>query len=510
MASLWGNKSKSAIKPVPAKIRIQREPVAKKPEPLPSKLASTLRHQQSPRSRDSSARASPSISRAKSCTATPPSEDYDSSSRLQPPKRKAVRQKSPSNKPIQWDDSDDDETTSGEETVNKRHKSSKRAVDLNRRLRSEKGFSEDDDGVFSMIHAADIAVSGKGSRTVAEDIIVELKYPSASSQRERYDLHFGKDKIDSTQEILDVAKIVTDVYLTKEQAEPFLDPNQGFIRQLEKAKNLLSKDTLNKELLNGFKIAVDRYNSQIETLRKDGALARNLDDRHHLPFDMVRLILRQVYDRAVSPKVDILRRYQNGSDNVYGELLPSLISSVLAETGLQSNQTFVDLGSGVGSVVLQAALEFGSESWGCEMMENACKLADAQHKEFSARCRLWGIETGEVHLERGDFLENEKIKGIMKRADVILVNNQAFTSDLNQKLIDLFLDLKDGCKIISLKSFVPHGHQITPRNISNPVNVLDVKAGRYYAKSVSWTDAGGSYFIATKDATRLRKFSERR
>lgn len=70
--------------------------------------------------------------------------------------------------------------------MNKRVKTLKRPVDLNRRLRSEKGFSEDDDGVYSMIHAADIAVTGKGSRTVAEDIIVELKYPSAASQRERY------------------------------------------------------------------------------------------------------------------------------------------------------------------------------------------------------------------------------------------------------------------------------------------------------------------------------------
>ncbi|CRK42863.1 hypothetical protein BN1723_019062, partial [Verticillium longisporum] len=37
---------------------------------------------------------------------------------------------------------------------------------------------------------------------------------------------------------------------------------------------------------------------------------------------------------------------------------------------------------------------------------------------------------------------------------VVLVNNQAFTPQLNDKLVSLFLDLKKGCKIVSLKSFL--------------------------------------------------------
>ncbi len=303
---------------------------------------------------------------------------------------------------------------------------------------------------------------------------------------------------------------MADVYLTDEQKKVFNDPNSGLIRQLEKAKNLLSstRDVTNKALLDGFKNAVDNYNSTIDGLIKDGAVAANLDAMHHVPLKMVECILRQVYDRAVSPKVELLKHYENGTDNIYGELKPRFVCEALAEAGLKSDQVFVDLGSGVGNVVLQAALEFGCESWGCEMMENACKLADAQQKEFGARCRLWGIRTGRVRLERGDFLENGEIQKTMRRADVILVNNQAFTPQLNQNLTDLFLDLKDGCKIVSLKSFVPHGHQITSRNLSNPVNLLDVWEGEYHSGSVSWTDAGGNYFIAKKDEKRLKAFAE--
>ena len=76
----------------------------------------------------------------------------------------------------------------------------------------------------------------------------------------------------------------------------------------------------------------------------------------------------------------------------------------------------VDLGSGVGNVVLQAALEIGCESWGCEMMPNACTLADLQQAEFKARCRLWGITPGKTRLVQGDFLTEQSIIEVLKRA----------------------------------------------------------------------------------------------
>lgn len=261
-----------------------------------------------------------------------------------------------------------------------------------------------------------------------------------------------------------------------------------------------------KVLLNDFKKAVGEYNEAINELRKQGALQKNLENKHHLPFTMIKLMLGQVYDRAVSPRVDLLKQYEHGTDNVYGELLPKLVTQVLHETGLRSDQVFVDLGSGVGNVALQAALEFGSESWGCEMMENACTLADAQKAEFAARCRLWGIAPGRVFLEKGDFLENQKIHAAMKRADVILVNNEVFLPALNQSLIDLFLDLKDGCQIVSLKPFVPPYHVTTDRNDNDPINNLKViKMGEFAgAEYVSWSnkDTGGKYYITEKDSTR--------
>lgn len=308
------------------------------------------------------------------------------------------------------------------------------------------------------------------------------------------------DEFRPVDDIVQVIETVSDNYIPSEEADQFNDETTGIKRRLRRALAVTSETQ--------FREAVDDYNKAIQRLRTNGSLAKHLDATQGLGLPWVERILTQIYSRTVSPQVESLRQYENGTDNVYGELLPRFISTIFKETKLKSRQVFVDLGSGVGNVVLQAALEVGCESWGCEMMSNACDLADLQQSEFKARCRLWGIAPGKTHLVRGDFLEQESITSVLKRADVVLINNQAFTPQLNNELINHFLDMKEGCKIVSLKSFVPAGHKIQSRNLNSPINLLKVEQKNYWSNNVSWTDVGGTYFIATKDSSRLKAFIE--
>lgn len=318
----------------------------------------------------------------------------------------------------------------------------------------------------------------------------------------RYDLVVPRenDGFRPIDDIVQVIETVSDNYIPEDDSEEFNNETTGIRRRLRRALAVVSETQ--------FKDAVNDYNEAIERLRANGSLAKRLDTTHRMVLPWVERMLTQIYARTVSPRVESLRQYENGTDNVYGELLPRFISNIFKETKLKSGQVFVDLGSGVGNVVLQAALEIGCESWGCEMMSNACDLADLQQAEFKARCRLWGIAPGKTHLVRGDFLEQQSIVDVLKRADVILINNQAFTPQLNNELINHFLDMKEGCKIVSLKSFVPAGHKIQSRNLNSPINLLKVQQKNYWSNSVSWTDVGGTYFIATKDSARLKAFTE--
>lgn len=298
----------------------------------------------------------------------------------------------------------------------------------------------------------------------------------------------GRDKLNVFKDITKVVYNVQESFLTLAQAE-----EHGFkdiVRQLERNSN---SQYLN---LAGYKAAIERYNAAVLHLLKTGAIAATIDKQHELSENLINHILTQVYDRVVTPKVDILKKYENGSDNVYGEMNRSFVRQALCQNlQMKSDQVFVDLGSGVGNVTLQTALEIGCESWGCEMMDGPAELAKAQHSEFRARCKLWGIQPGRIRFVHGDFTKEESIKDVLKRADVVLANNFAFTPQLNDTLKIMFLDLKEGCKLVSLKNFVSSSAYHT-NDIAT--QILDVEKYQWPEKGVSWTDRQGDYFIATK------------
>lgn len=250
------------------------------------------------------------------------------------------------------------------------------------------------------------------------------------------------------------------------------------------------------------------YNRVIAHLRSTGALATNISAMPGLRLDVWDVILKQAYERKVGPHVDELRKYESWSDNVYGELRPPFVSDILHLTSLGPSKTLVDLGSGVGNCVVQAALESGCAAVGFENMPTASKLASEQREEVVRRSRgLWGVEPGRIEVFEADFTTDPRVGEWLRQADVLLVNNQVFTPKLNEKLSLLFLDLKDGCLIVSLKPFVPPDFRLTGRTADSPHAVLDQGKGRMYARnSVSWTGEGGTFYIAKVDRNRVARY----
>lgn len=445
-------------------------------------------------------------------------------------RRTSVKRGSPATHtpPTPMFDEDDDEGESDSDdlkaTAAKRRKLNNGvAVDTARVIYDEEALKKTTVDISKMVQAADIAHEGATSNkshgmtftkyftTEIEDGValphnVKFQYPSLCP-RESYDLVSPKERDEFTpiDEMLRVMTTVSTYFLSNPSDSSFIsDPTSGLL--------LLLRRSLKRDKLSDFLDLISKYNTFLHNLVTSGRIFNTLSSSHltsPLPLPLVEQILTQTYSRTVSLSVSSLRQYENGTDNVYGELLPRFISNIFRETRLTSTQVFVDLGSGVGNVVLQAALEIGCESWGCEMMPNASSLADLQAHEFTSRCHLWSLRPGPIHLEAGDFLTNSPILATLRRADVILINNQAFTPSLNDKLIMHFLDLKEGCQIVSLKSFVPAGHKIMARNVDSPVNLLRDRELRYFSDSVSWTDAPGTYHIARKSRKGLEEFLKR-
>ncbi|KAL2271495.1 hypothetical protein VTJ83DRAFT_866 [Remersonia thermophila] len=489
--SIFNQKSKFRVQ---TEVRKIKQPVEKKPKPTTTPRASSLQPPSTSSAR-STPRASPipphvqapkrktSPDVSKPCSSPPRKRRQPASARASPAAATPLSDSEPG--------SDDDDDWRERLDPNKRAKRARTVEDPDRRLRHPRLWSgRGGDERPAIVHAADVASLKDKCQPVMklarDEVGVQLRYPG-SKHMERYELVWGKDKIDGALDIMKVVRFVASTYLTNEQAKPFLDQDTGIHRRLEKSKN--TQDG------RGFKAALEEYNSRILALQEQGVIARNIDSMRGIPPELVEFILDQVYDRTVAPKVDLLTKYENGTDNVYGELLHPFVTDIFDRTKLSSGKVFVDLGSGAGSVTLQAALERGCESWGCEVMENACNLAEAQQREFAERCRLWGLSSGSVHLERGDFRKNEGTLEALKRADVVLVNNQAFTSQLNDHLVNMFLDLKVGCKIVSLKTFV-HDNKIAENDVAS--SILEVEHLTYPEGYVSWTGAGGTFCISTR------------
>lgn len=213
-----------------------------------------------------------------------------------------------------------------------------------------------------------------------------------------------------------------------------------------------------------------------------------------IPKQVLMRILDENYQRCVGPNISKLRKYEAFSSKVYGELMPSLIHEILSlppvSANLSRNPTkslFIDLGSGVGNVVVQAALQTGCHAYGIELVKGPADVAREMVVQFKNRCRMWGVGCGEIEVDEGDMLESSRVGELMKEADVVLVDNKVFEESckysllrvfclsltpyfvVNEALRPKFLDLKEGAIVVSLKPFVSSMNglnaRVTERNV---------------------------------------------
>ncbi|KAF9261890.1 DOT1-domain-containing protein [Marasmius fiardii PR-910] len=236
-----------------------------------------------------------------------------------------------------------------------------------------------------------------------------------------------------------------------------------------------------------------------------------------LPHKVLMRIIEENYQRCVGPNVQSLRRYEAFTSAVYGELMPSLVHEIVQLTKLNENSLFLDLGSGVGNVVVQASLQTGCRSYGVELMPAPAKVAKEMVEQFRIRCRMWGVRVGEIEVEEGDMLNSPKVDQLIKEADVVLVDNKVFEESLNEALKPKFLDLKEGAIVISLAPFAPVNARVTERNVpACPKQVDDITSAifevterPYYPGAVSWGNGGGQYYVHRVDRLGYAEVRER-
>ena len=100
---------------------------------------------------------------------------------------------------------------------------------------------------------------------------------------------------------------------------------------------------------NGLINLVQEYNLWLAELKP---LDKNVESR--ASNGLIKYLMYLIYNRAILDP-DKLNHYEPFSPEVYGETSFDLIDSLLSRVPLNSNDVFMDLGSGVGNVVLHVA-----------------------------------------------------------------------------------------------------------------------------------------------------------
>jgi [histone H3]-lysine79 N-trimethyltransferase len=157
-------------------------------------------------------------------------------------------------------------------------------------------------------------------------------------------------------------------------------------------------------------------------------------------------IVEETYQRTVGPRTHELNHYQAFSDTVYGELMPSLVSRLLSLTRARPGMLLIDLGSGVGNVVLQAALQSGCSAFGVEVMEKPAEMACEQRAQMMMRAQMWGVRMGDVELEHANMLDSARVNELMACADVVFINNKVFGESCTSSLPSFVLQT-DRCAL---------------------------------------------------------------
>jgi hypothetical protein len=133
----------------------------------------------------------------------------------------------------------------------------------------------------------------------------------------------------------------------------------------------------------------------------------------------------------------------------YGELTEISIAELLDVVEPQSGEIFYDLGSGAGKPVLWASVLYDwHKCCGIELIKGLCELSQKQAEKLINNHKVHNIllnKTFNIQFVNENFLNVD-----FSDANVILANATAYTPDLWSKIIEKFLTLAPGARIMVL------------------------------------------------------------
>uniref|UniRef100_A0A6U5ME90 Histone-lysine N-methyltransferase, H3 lysine-79 specific n=1 Tax=Corethron hystrix TaxID=216773 RepID=A0A6U5ME90_9STRA len=216
----------------------------------------------------------------------------------------------------------------------------------------------------------------------------------------------------------------------------------------------------------------------------------------------------------------VIASFQNRAQ--YGRFLPQATEEIFKVIGLDRDKTFLDIGSGIGLVVFQAAMTRGCKSRGLELMEGRMKVAKNLHSKLKESILQVdsAVDANKiqnlVELRNGDLTDPVHVD-FLTSVDVVFVNNYECIfsarsgggtkkASLDDHIAALFTRMPVGCQCITLEPLYMLGKSRTeanearlkrglePRNDASFFEYKHLYSALNPDEIVSWGSAGGKQF----------------
>ncbi|CAI2307201.1 unnamed protein product [Caenorhabditis sp. 36 PRJEB53466] len=216
------------------------------------------------------------------------------------------------------------------------------------------------------------------------------------------------------------------------------------------------------------------------------------------------------YECAVPRPANLNSHYKSFSSETYGETNLEQMASIIDELKLGPQDVFVDLGSGIGTLVaFTAAYSKVKRAVGIELLATPANIAAQLGVYFKRLMSHFGKNCGKFEMIQGDFLNPKFKKLICEEATVIFINNFAFNPDLMNSITNEILqDLKHGIRIVTTKPFGSSKKEITYRSTSDITSMSTTVKLRSLDSGVSWTANKVDFYLTTMDHTKLIRYYE--
>jgi len=303
-------------------------------------------------------------------------------------------------------------------------------------------------------------------------------------------------KIDGAEEIIETIRWVAREYLEFKPAIENLLPEHPDYKSYEFIKNLCDK--------------YNKITDFVMKMNKGTSVALKTSSRASQ--GLLKHIIQQVYNFAVLDPTE-LNKYSPFSSETYGETSFEFMAQLIDRNQFKPREQdiFIDMGSGVGHLVLQMAASVKCKKcYGIEIADVPARYAKLMEERFKFWMNWHGKTYTEFELFHGDFFE-KRFSEIIKSSTFILVNNFAFKPDVDHKLKQRFIDLKDGTQILSSKPFCSPKSRVTERNLTDIGSILHLVEIQPDQKkdTVSWTPKPLPYYLHVLDGSRVERYYER-